>query len=295
MDNKALENVLKSAAEKVETALDNTLCGWLTGETIVAEAMRYSTLGGGKRIRAFLVLEFCRLFGGDERAAISYACALECVHAYSLIHDDLPCMDDDDLRRGKPSCHKQFGEAEALLAGDGLLTAAFGIISSNDTVSDRSARLAATALAREAGADGMICGQTLDIADKVDTYEDLKTIYLKKTSALLAAACLLGYYAAVDQPREDDIARIRCYADNVGLAFQIHDDILDVISDTETLGKMVGSDEKNNKKTALAFFSIDEAMEEEARLTKLATDAISSIDGSETLTSLAHWLLSRKK
>lgn len=295
MENNVLEAKLKEAAAKTEAALCEYLTEEYAGSTVVADAMRYSTLGGGKRIRAFLVLEFCKLFGGDEKSALPYASAIECVHAYSLIHDDLPCMDNDDMRRGKPSCHVQFSEADALLAGDGLLTAAFDILASNEYASDKSVRLAAKVLAHEAGAVGMVGGQALDCADKVDGYEDLKTIYLKKTSALLSAACLLGYYAAVDTPNEADICNIRRYADNVGLAFQIHDDLLDVLSDAETLGKPIGSDEKNDKKTSLKFFTLEEAQKEEARLTASALEAISSYVGSETLRALAAWLLTRKK
>lgn len=298
MDNEntvKIEESLRKAAEKVEAALTEYLSESYTGSTTVADAMRYSTLGGGKRIRAFLVLEFCRLFGGKEEAAMPYACALECIHAYSLIHDDLPCMDDDDLRRGKPSCHKQFGEAEALLAGDALLTLAFELCASNTFVSHKSVRLAVTTLAHEAGAVGMVGGQTLDLANKVEKYADLRTIYQKKTSALISAACLLGYFAAVDKPTQKDIDNIRLYADAVGLAFQIHDDVLDVKSDTATLGKAVGSDAKNNKKTALAFMSLKEAEEEEALLTLLSVEAISEYTDSDTLCKLAIWLLARKK
>ena len=294
MDNN-FELKLKVAAEKAEIALTKYLDTEFTGDTVAADAMRYSTLGGGKRIRAFLVLEFCRLFGGDEKAALPYACAIECVHAYSLIHDDLPCMDNDDMRRGKPSCHIRFGEAEALLAGDGLLTAAFDIIASNTYVSDRSVRLAAKVLAHEAGAVGMVGGQVLDMADTVDCYGDLRTIFAKKTSALFTAACLLGYYAAVDAPDASVEADIRKYADCLGVAFQIHDDILDVKSDAATLGKPIGSDAKNDKKTSLAFFTLDEAEKEEARLTGDAVDAVSAYSGSETLCSIAQWLLIRKK
>ncbi|MBE6540839.1 MAG: geranyl transferase [Ruminococcaceae bacterium] len=298
MDNTAtnlVENALREAAEKVELALAGYLSEAYTGNTVVAEAMRYSTLGGGKRIRAFLVLEFCRLFGGKEEAAMPFACALECVHAYSLIHDDLPCMDDDDLRRGKPSCHKKFGEAEALLAGDGLLTLAFEIAASNVYVSHKSVRLAISELAHEAGAVGMVGGQTLDLQGNVSTYADLKEIYLKKTSALIRAACLLGYFAACDKPSKRDIDSIGLYADAIGLAFQIHDDILDVKSDTATLGKEVGSDEKNNKKTSLKFMKLEDAEEEETLLTLLAVEAISEYPKSEILCKLAIWLLSRNK
>ena len=290
-----VENHLKEAAAKVELALGEYLSENYAGNTVLAEAMRYSTLGGGKRIRAFLVLEFCRLFGGSEEAAMPYACALECIQAYSLIHDDLPCMDDDDLRRGKPSCHKKFDEATALLAGDALLTLAFELCASNTYASHKSVRLAVGALAHEAGAIGMVGGQVLDMANSVDNYGQLRNIYNKKTCALITAACLLGYFAAVDKPIQKDIDNIRLYANAIGLAFQIHDDVLDVKSDTATLGKTVGSDEKNNKKTALAFMSLKEAESEEALLTLLAVEAVSDYVDSDVLCKLAIWLLARKK
>jgi geranylgeranyl diphosphate synthase, type II len=291
----AVENSLKEAAKKVEKALSMYLSEDAIGDTVTAQAMRYSTLGGGKRVRAFLVMEFCRLFGGREEAAIPYACALECLHAYSLIHDDLPCMDDDELRRGKPSCHVKFGEAEALLAGDGLLTYAFELCASNNYVSHKSIRLAVAELSHEAGIVGMVGGQTLDLENNVESYTQLKKIYAEKTSALITAACLLGYFAAVDKPVKKDIDNIKLYASSIGLAFQIHDDILDVKSTTEVLGKKVGSDEKNDKKTSLAFLSLNEAEEEETLLTLLSVEAISEYTGSEVLCRLAVWLLSRKK
>jgi len=290
-----IELKLKEAAEKIEKALAGYFQDGWGGDTVLSEAMQYSLLGGGKRIRAFLVLEFCRLFGGNEKAAIPYACALEMVHAYSLIHDDLPCMDDDDLRRGKPSCHKQYDEAVALLAGDTLLTMAFEVAASNSHVSSRSVRLAVKELAHEAGALGMAGGQTLDLANTVSGYSALRKIHLMKTSALIKAACMLGYYAACDTPLVEDTENIRLYAQAIGLAFQIHDDILDVRSDTVTLGKRVGSDAKNQKKTVLAYLSMAEAEEEEALLTLLAVEAVSVYMDSDTLCKLAIWLLSRKK
>ncbi len=290
-----IENVLRENAEKIENALIGFLADENAGSTVTTEAMRYSTLGGGKRIRAFLVMEFCRMFGGKEEAAIPFACALECMHASSLIHDDLPCMDDDSLRRGKPSCHVQFGEAEALLAGDGLMVFAFELCASNKYVSDRAVKLATATLAHQSGAMGMMCGQTIDISNSVESYDELKKMYLKKTGALIKAACMLGYFAAIDRPSGSDLENIRLYADAIGLAFQIHDDILDVKSDTSTLGKNVGSDEKNNKKTVLSFMSMNEAEDEETLLTLLAIEAVSHYENSKNLCDLALWLLARKK
>ena len=296
MDYKTnIEAELKTAAALAEDALEGALSPAFTGNTVVGEAMRYSTLGGGKRIRAYLALAFCTLFGGTNQAALPFACALECVHAYSLIHDDLPCMDDDALRRGKPSCHIRFGEAEALLAGDALLTYAFESAASNAYVSAGSVRLAVKTLAAEAGPRGMVGGQTLDMAAEMKDYGELCAMIDGKTSALIRAACLLGYYAATDEADPAVIEKITAYANAIGLGFQIHDDILDVTSDTATLGKEVGSDEKNGKKTALAFMTLDEARRVEEDLVRDAREAVAGFDGSEALADLALWLSRRNK
>ncbi|MBQ4193472.1 MAG: polyprenyl synthetase family protein [Clostridia bacterium] len=296
MDYKTnIEAELKTAAALAEDALEGALSPAFTGNTVVGEAMRYSTLGGGKRIRAYLVLAFCTLFGGTNQAALPFACALECVHAYSLIHDDLPCMDDDALRRGKPSCHIRFGEAEALLAGDALLTYAFECAASNAYVSAGSVRLAVKTLAAEAGPRGMVGGQTLDMAAEMKDYGELCAMIDGKTSALIRAACLLGYYAATDEADPAVIEKITAYANAIGLGFQIHDDILDVTSDTATLGKEVGSDEKNGKKTALAFMTLDEARKTEEDLVRHAREAVAGFEGSEALADLALWLSRRNK
>ena len=295
MTNTELTLRLKETAGAVEEALADVLGSVHTGTTAVAEAMRYSTLGGGKRIRAFLVLEFARLFGASREAAMPFACALECVHAYSLIHDDLPCMDNDPLRRGKPSCHIAFGEAEALLAGDALLTYAFETAASNDRVSPKSAALAVKTLAAEAGPRGMVGGQTLDMKSEMKDWDELYAMIDGKTAALIRASCMLGYYAATDDPDPETVRKITAYADGIGIAFQIRDDILDVISDTATLGKEVGSDAKNDKKTALAFMSLEEADNKVKALTASACEAVAGFDGAEVLTALALWLSERMK
>ncbi len=287
-----IKTELSACAASLESALaayfDSRDAGKLT------EAMKYSLLGGGKRIRGFLTLQFAKLFGGRAEAAVPFACALEMIQAYSLIHDDLPSMDNDDMRRGKPSCHKQFDEATALLAGDALLTMAFEACALNDAVSDRSVRLAVGALSRLAGCMGMCGGQELDLTDSTSTYGELCRLHSLKTSALIKAACLLGLYAATDNPEPAAERAISDYAEGLGLAFQIHDDILDVTSDSETLGKPVGSDAKNDKKTALGFMSLDEARTEEERVTAQAIAAISAYEGSDTVVALARWLMSRK-
>jgi geranylgeranyl diphosphate synthase type II len=286
---------LKESAARVETALTEALAARFTGDTPVSEAMRYSTLGGGKRIRAYLALAFCRLFGGDEAAAMPFACALECVHAYSLIHDDLPCMDNDPLRRGKPSCHIAFGEAEALLAGDALLTYAFELAASNEKVSPSSAALAVKTLAAEAGPLGMVGGQTLDMKSEMRDWDEFYAMIDGKTAALIRAACMLGVYAATDAPAPEDLEKVRAYADGIGIAFQIRDDELDVISDTATLGKEVGSDERNGKKTALAFMTLEEADERIRSLTESACAAVAGYPHPERLEALARWLAGRNK
>ncbi len=289
-----IPKVLSEGASRIETALENCFaeCNYAAELT---EAMKYSLLGGGKRIRGFLTLEFAKMFGASEEAAMPFACALEMIQAYSLIHDDLPCMDDDDMRRGKPSCHKRFDEATALLAGDSLLTMAFETCASNDKVSAASVKYAVKALAEYAGYKGMCGGQEIDLAESVDSFDKLTRLHLLKTSALIKAACLLGYYAACDKPENRVINDISEYADCLGVAFQIHDDILDVTSDSETLGKPVGSDAKNDKKTVLTFMTMEEAKDVELDLTYRAVNAVSDYTGGETPAQLAVWLLSREK
>ena len=289
-----IKEKLNEAAALVENALEAYFPSD-EQENTLTEAMKYSLLGGGKRIRAFLTLSFAKMFGASVEAAMPFACALEMIQAYSLIHDDLPCMDDDDMRRGKPSCHKQFDEATALLAGDSLLTLAFEVCASNDLVSDRARVLAVKTLASLAGYKGMCGGQEIDLADDVDSYGKLSRLHLLKTSALIKAACLLGLYAADDTPSKSIVDNISEYADCLGIAFQIHDDILDVTGDSATLGKPVGSDEKNDKKTILAFMGIEEASELEYNLTQKAITSISDCPDNELPAQLAVWLLSRNK
>lgn len=288
-----LKRSLADNASLTESALETWLSEKYSGDTLLAEAMRYAVLGGGKRIRAFLAIEFCRLFGGSAEAALPLAAAIEMVHAYSLVHDDMPCMDNDDMRRGKPSCHRAYGEANALLAGDTLLTQAFEVALLNPHISDRARVLAARTLANGAGALGMTGGQYYDLSDECGTYEELVRLQSMKTGALIRTACLLGYYAACDTPKAEDEARIARYAEGIGFAFQIVDDLLDVRSDTETLGKPVGSDAKNGKKTILTFRTAQEAEKLAAACTADAVEAVSAYEGHETLADLAEYLLSR--
>lgn len=267
------------------------------GEDIVHEAMKYSLGIGGKRIRPTLVLEFCRLCGGDINDALPFAAAIEMIHTYSLIHDDLPCMDNDDMRRGMPSCHKKFGEEYALLAGDGLLTRAFGIIAESDVAkkSPDSAIKAVAELSYLAGANGMIGGQVIDLKneDKPCSIEVLRTMDSLKTGALIRCSAALGVIVAkgTDEMMQSAVA----YADNLGHAFQIVDDILDVTGDEKELGKPIGSDAQSNKSTYVSILGIDESKKYAEMLTDKAIDAL-EIFGSEGdfLRELAASLINRR-
>lgn len=264
----------------------------------VISSMRYSLTAGGKRVRPMLTLEFAKLCGGSEEAALPFACAVEMIHTFSLIHDDLPCMDDDDMRRGKPTNHKVFGEAQAVLGGDALSILAFETVLSDEAAALNGAEkcvLAGKVLAGCAGAEGMIGGQIIDIES--DTLgadiERLKKMDDKKTGALIRAACLLGCISAGASEQQMKAAEI--YADNIGLAFQIVDDILDVTSDTETLGKPVGSDEQNNKSTYVSCLGIEKCRELAHELTDKAIDSLSVFGGdTQILREFAEKLRDRK-
>lgn len=228
----------------------------------IMEAMRYSLLGGGKRIRAVLALEFCAAFGANREVAFPAACALEMVHAYSLIHDDLPCMDDDDMRRGKPTNHKKFGESLAVLAGDGLLTMAFETLSRDDTVSIIGAKKSielVKCLSYSSGEYGMLGGQVIDVLNEGNSIpgEVHSKMVSMKTGALIKAAVHCGCISAGAD--EESTLKALKYAELVGRAFQITDDILDVIGDSALLGKNIGSDEKENKVTFVSLYGIDKA------------------------------------
>lgn len=283
--------------EMIETALAQYIYPVSDGQTLVADAMRYSIQNGGKRIRPMLTLEFCRVCGGDPKAALPFACAVEMIHTYSLIHDDLPCMDDDDLRRGKPSCHKQFGENYALLAGDGLLTLAFETLTKATAVAPSDIVRAVRVLSNLAGINGMIGGQVIDLLseEKQVDYDTLHCIDKLKTGALIKSAALLGCIAAGVQ-EEAILTAAKTYAENIGLAFQVVDDILDVTSDTETLGKPVGSDEKNAKSTFVSLLGLEACKTLADKLTKNAVQALSALPNDTAfLEALANQLAVRKK
>ena len=265
---------------------------------LLYESMRYSALSGGKRIRPFLVLEFCRMFGGEAKAALPFACAIECVHASSLIHDDMPCMDDDDLRRGKPTNHMVFGEDIALLAGDALVTKGYELASDNDTVKPEIALAATKMLLKNAGAIGMMGGQQIDLWGETHAvnFPLLLKMHAKKTGALIIASAKLGCYAAGIASEDDErMKNAALYAENIGLAFQVIDDILDATSDDVTLGKRVHADEKMEKTTFLSEMSIEDAYQYAKEKTKIAVEAISKYENSGILTELANHLLNRDK
>ena len=261
------------------------------------DAMNYSLLAGGKRIRPVLVLETCHLCGGDLDQVLPFAGAIEMIHTYSLIHDDLPCMDDDDLRRGRPTNHKVYGEATAVLAGDGLLTAAFEwMLDPSVTLPPQRVLEAAGVLARAAGAQGMVGGQVLDMAGEghamgLTEVEELQRL---KTGALIRAAAEMGCVLAGGSP--DQRKAVCRYAERIGLAFQIQDDILDVVGDETILGKSVGSDAKSEKNTFVTLKGLEECRRLVDQLTEEAVEAL-SIFGAEgsSLCWLARSLASREK
>lgn len=263
-------------------------------DDVVSQAMRYSVENGGKRIRPALLLEFCRVCGGDYKKAVPFACALEMIHTYSLIHDDLPCMDNDDFRRGKPSCHIAFGEEYALLAGDALLTLAFETAMKSNLSAEITVK-AAKELAKAAGVMGMVGGQVLDLQNegkKVGVSDLQKTDELK-TGELIRAACVLGCVCAGADDKK--IAAAEKYAHDIGIVFQIVDDILDVTSDKETLGKPIGSDEENQKSTYVSLLGIEKSRKTAEELTLNAQKALDAFDGDvSSLKDFAEKLKNRK-
>lgn len=257
------------------------------------EAMRYSLLSGGKRIRPVLTLELARLGGIDWHLALPYACALELVHTYSLIHDDLPCMDDDDLRRGKPTCHKAYGETLAVLAGDALQPEAFRLIAEAPCMSAESRVEAIRVLSHAAGADGMVAGQVIDTLCGVSTQQELTGMYRLKTGVMISAAAELGCVAS-GMPaamRQQAIA----FADELGLAFQIRDDMLDVIGNAGEFGKPIGSDKDEGKVTYMDLLGLDDCGKLIHELTEQAVSAVSDLDREGFLTALAESLTERTK
>lgn len=286
---------MKADIAQIEAALAQYLSRE-TGEGYdrIFEAAKYSALAGGKRLRPVIVLAFCRLCGGEADKAMPFACALEMIHTYSLIHDDLPCMDDDDLRRGRPTCHKAFDEATAVLAGDGLLTAAFETAAAAKGLDAEAVLRCVRILGREAGMNGMIAGQVLDLGaeHRRISLDALNLMQSLKTGCLLRAACELGCTAAgCTDARTLEAARE--YGEKLGLAFQIQDDILDIEGDARTLGKTTGKDARDEKSTFPALLGLEACRALADRLTGEAVAALDGLPGNGFLTELARSLTGR--
>ncbi len=279
----------------IEAALEKTFADrGGTPQAGLYEAMRYSLLAGGKRIRPMLTLEFARISGGDIDETMPAACAVEMLHTYSLIHDDLPCMDNDDLRRGRPTNHKVYGECVATLAGDALQAEAFNAILSCSLPAERRAACAQI-LAGAVGADGMCGGQYLDMLGegKSLTEQELTEINSRKTGALLVAACQMG--AAAAGGTEAQLAAAGHFGAALGMAFQIRDDMLDVLSSTEELGKPIGSDAQEHKNTYMALMGEKGCRETVERLTEFAKGVLSeAFEDTAFLCALADALATRK-
>lgn len=262
--------------------------------TKLMDAMHYSLSNGGKRIRPILMLEFCKMCGGKTEDALYAACALESIHTFSLIHDDLPCMDDDDLRRGKPSCHKAYGEDIALLAGDALAIDAFAKITETTSVPSERVLRVVKEIASAAGFAGMGGGQLLDLENEEISpdAQRLKLTYKLKTGKLIAVACKSG--AILAGADEEKIALAENYGYDLGLAFQIIDDILDIEGDEALLGKPIGSDTEQNKTTYVTLYGLQKAKETASIITNRAIDALNNFENNEYLIELTKKMLIRK-
>lgn len=286
-----LKEFLGRERERIEEVLCRSLPAPDPAEPWLVEAMDYSLSGEGKRIRPILALHTCEVLGGAARDVLPAACALEMIHAFSLIHDDLPALDDDDLRRGRPSNHVQFGEALAILAGDGLAVRAFQFIAA-ETPDPALAGL----LVREVadGAMGMIFGQTADIhwEGMKATPDALRSIHRNKTAALFRASVRVGVLAA--RADEATLARFTTYGESIGLAFQIADDLLDVTSTDRELGKRAGKDAAMGKNTYPSIHGLDESVREARSLVEAATRAVAGYRGTERLVDLARYIVERK-
>lgn len=288
----------KELFESKQAVINNYLKNMISIENSPEElisAMKYSIFAGGKRIRPILSLSVCEGLGGNPEKVMPMACSIELIHTYSLIHDDLPSMDNDDLRRGKPTNHKVFGEAKAILAGDALLNYAFECIF--NTISENNFKkeyiLAGQIISKAAGPSGMIGGQVIDIENerKKMTLEELIKMHSKKTGALIEAACLIG---GITANRMDKFDEIKDYGKNLGIAFQIVDDILDCVGDTNKLGKKTGRDKALDKSTFIKILGINESKKLAQKYSNNALDSASKLDKSGFLGELTEFLLNRE-
>ncbi len=286
----------RAIQERTEFALDQAIPGSHISPERLHGAMRYAALGGGKRVRALLAHAAAELVGAEKERTDKAAIAVELIHAYSLVHDDMPCMDDDDLRRGKPSCHKQYDDATALLVGDALQTLAFQVLSSSMIHDDARRQLEIIQLLSTAsGSRGMAGGQAIDLASvgKILSQEELEYMHIHKTGALIRAAALMGAYCA-DSIDSERIHAIDTYAKSIGLAFQVVDDILDVEADTATLGKTAGKDADANKPTYVSILGLQRAKDLAEELYENAINPLAPYgEQALRLTQLAQFITQR--
>ncbi len=289
----SLDRYAQEVRTRIDQALSETARFGPGCPAQLAEAIRYSLFGAGKRLRPMLVLAATEACGGDRDAALPAACAVEMVHAYSLVHDDLPAMDDDDLRRGQPTCHKKFNEAVAILTGDALLTLAFEVLATKIQPPQVAAKCCA-ALARAAGAAALVGGQADDLAGQFSDggLAALEAIHRRKTGAMLLVSLRLG--ALVAGADQEQLAALDAYGERIGMAFQITDDLLDVRGDAAAMGKRVGKDSDHGKLTFPAVLGIEESVRRAGRLVEEACDALEPLaPNAEPLHALAHYILER--
>lgn len=294
MESSEFKKILENDIAMINRAIIEKLPTCDNGQDAVAEAMKYSLENGGKRLRPVFCLEFAHCLGLEREKALDFACAVEYIHTYSLIHDDLPCMDNDDYRRGKPSCHKMFGESTALLAGDALLTHAFGIVANAELSADQRAA-AVCVLVDKSGVPGMIGGQVIDLKyeKEIPDTEQILNVHRLKTGALISCACRLGCIAGGATDKQIEAAEKFAY--NLGIAFQIKDDILDVVGDSAVLGKPVGSDAENKKTTYVTLNGIEKSQRDVELYTADAVSALSDFENTDFIEMLADMLINRVK
>jgi len=294
-----LRTYLAEKRAVIDEALDRSLPAGSGAVSELIEAMRYSLFAGGKRLRPILCMTSARAVGGSEREVLPVACALEFIHTYSLIHDDLPVMDNDDLRRGKPTNHKVFGEATALLAGDALLTEAFRLMTSVETSSRIPAELVLRVtglIAGAAGVEGMVGGQTVDVASEGKPVDrsTVEFIHTHKTAALITASLTAG--ALLGGGSTSRVEAVTRYGRNIGLAFQISDDILDIEGDTRAMGKPTGMDTKKGKNTFPGVVGLPQSKKIQQGLVDAAVEALGEFDGlADPLRQIARYIIERKK
>ncbi len=295
MNETGFHKYLKAKRILVEKRIRRCLPPATRQPAILHRAMRYSVLAPAKRIRPILCLAACSACGGREEDALDTACAIELIHTYSLIHDDLPSMDDDDYRRGRPTLHKRFGEAVAILAGDALLTLAFALPAADPALKDKQARAVTAAMAEAAGWSGMVGGQVKDLLAEGKTVgrAELESIHARKTGAIITASLLCGGIVAGAGPAKLEI--LAGYGKAVGLAFQVRDDILDVIGETKRMGKAAGRDKKSGKAAFPALFGLEASRRRLKTLTDRALKAVSPLGArAEPFVRLAEFLAGRE-